>query len=262
MTLKNSDRNIRSQIAICLTLFITLLSFNCQPKNKSESRRPVRIAAAANLQFVLPTLDSLFHAQTGVELSITYGASGLLAAQIEQGAPFDLFLAANEAYPKHLWEKGFSVDPPRTYALGYLIWWWKKEDQSFENRLKTARKIVIANPKTAPYGVEAVRYLKKMNLLELVKDHLVYGENIGQVNQFLVTGAADLGLTAKSALGASQMQTAGRWEAVDPTLYDPIRQALILTPTADTQAFQFVNFLFHSGTVSQWEKFGYSRPQE
>ncbi len=241
-------------------LFLLLLFSSCGPANPDKGAAPIRVAAASNLQFVLPRLDSLFESKTGSQVDITYGASGVLTAQIRQGAPFELFLSANEDYPDYLVKEDMARDSPQVYALGTLIWWWKGED-SLEEKRAAAKKIAIGNARTAPYGVAAEQYLKKAGLWDSVKDRIVYGENIGQVNQFLLTGAADIGLTAGSVLASPQMGNTGRWQEVDPSLYEPIRQAMVLTKSAGEKGEAFRDFLMGKEARRVWRAYGYLTPQ-
>lgn len=241
-------------------LLLLLFFFSCGSEEEAGNSKPLRVAAASNLQFVLPVLDSLFEAETGISVDISYGASGVLTAQIRQGAPFDLFLSANEEYPAYLWDKGYALDSPQVYAQGALIWWWKGKD-ALEEKQTRAKKIAIGNARTAPYGVAAEEYLKRAGLWKSVKDRVVYGENIGQVNQFLLTGAADLGLTAKSVLASPQMGDSGRWQQVDPSFYKPIRQALVLTRSAQKNSQVFRDFLMSEKAKGIWRKYGYEQDQ-
>ena len=133
-----------------------------------------------------------------------------LTAQIKQGAPFDIFVSADMKYPQDLFESSFSKEPPWVYALGKLVLWSKgRKLESVRSALQDSgvQHIAIANPMTAPYGKAAKEVLVKYHLWDEIQPKLVFGESISQTNQFIQSGAADFGFTAKSIVMAPQMQT-------------------------------------------------------
>src|SRR3954462_397194 len=149
----------------------------------------LHIAVAANAQFVANKLKEAFKKETGINAVLTIGSSGKLTAQIEQGAPFNVFLSADMKYPEELYSKGLTTGKPQVYAYGALVLWAIK-DSNLAKDLSTLlnkdlKKIAIANPKLAPYGEAAVQALTKQNLLSRVQQKVVYGESIAQVNQYL-----------------------------------------------------------------------------
>jgi len=143
-----------------------------------------------------------------------------LTSQIENGAPFDVFLSADMKYPDKLYKDGFSSQAPKVYAYGVLVLWTMKNlDMSKGvNALSDPGivKIALADPKVAPYGREAVNTLKFYKLYELLQKELVLGESISQANQFITIGAADIGFTAKSVVLSPNMMNKGKWVEVDP----------------------------------------------
>ncbi|MBI2385690.1 MAG: molybdate ABC transporter substrate-binding protein [Elusimicrobia bacterium] len=190
------------------------------------------VAVAANMMPVMEEIRPGFLAETGVDLVLTPGASGKFVAQIENGSPFDLFVSADMEFPEKLFQDGFAAAKPDRYATGTLILWTlKKMDLSQGlSALKDASivKIALADPVTAPYGRQAEAALKASGVHDAVSAKLVYGESLGQANQFITTRAADAGFTARSIVETAQWKDKGVWVEVDQALYTPIDQGLVI----------------------------------
>ncbi len=202
----------------------------------------ITIAGAANVQFTLEDLKAEFTKETGIDVKTVIGSSGKLTSQIENGAPFDVFLSADMKYPETLYKEGFSLRSPKVYAYGVLVLWTMKElDLSKGVNVFNDPgivKIALANPELAPYGRQAVNALKFYKLYEPLQKKLVLGESIAQANQFITTGAADIGFTAKSVVLASNMKDKGKWVEVEPQSYEPIAQGVIVLRYAEQESFQ------------------------
>jgi molybdate transport system substrate-binding protein len=228
----------------------------------------ITVAGAANVQFTLDDLKAEFTKETGIGVKTVIGSSGKLTAQVENGAPFDVFLSADMKYPTKLYKDGFSSDAPKVYAYGVLVLWTMKDlDLSKSvNALNNAtiQKIAIANPEVAPYGREAVNALKFYKLYDQLQKELVLGESIAQTNQFITTGAADIGFTAKSVVVAPNMKDKGKWVEVDTQSYKPIAQGVIVLKYAQAnhskEAREFYDFLFSSPAQEIFKKYGYKLP--
>jgi molybdate transport system substrate-binding protein len=196
----------------------------------------LRVAVAANAQFASQALKQAFEKQYPAKVELVVSSSGKLTAQIENGAPYDVFLSADMRYPQALYEKGATLDTPRIYALGSLVLWSLKKipDGKGAGILLSdgVRTIALANPATAPYGVAAVQCMKKEGIYARVKNKLVYGESIAQVNQYLLMGAADIVFTARSVVGAPHLKNKGYWIAAPPPSYSPIAQGAVILKTA------------------------------
>jgi molybdate transport system substrate-binding protein len=241
-----------------LVLVIILVSFRQQqPK--------VSVAVAANVQFAMQQLKTQFEKESGIEVDVSIGSSGKFTTQIEQGAPFDVFVSADVSYPTTLYKEGLA-DTPKVYANGLLVLWTARTDLKPATDCKLlltddVKKIAIANPKTAPYGVAAVEVLKYYNLYDQVQPKLVYGESIAQTNQYITTQSADIGFTAKSVVLADEMKGKGSWVDVDPKAYGPIAQAaVVLKHGSDTNADaaqKFYNFLYSAEAKSILKHYGY-----
>ncbi|WP_445385323.1 molybdate ABC transporter substrate-binding protein [Robiginitalea sp. IMCC44478] len=198
---------------------------------RTATHKGIVIASASNMQYALEDISAAFTAETGITCQLVLGSTGKLTAQIREGAPYDIFLAADMKYPQDLYNKGFSKKAPEVYALGSLVLLSLKDsiNPSFEVlQLPSISHIAIANPVTAPYGRAAKEVLEQKGLYRPLQSKLVYGENIGQTTQYIYSGAAELGFTARSALFAPELQGKGRWMAVNPKLHKPIRQGILL----------------------------------
>ena len=225
----------------------------------------LKIAVAANAQFVANKLAEAFKKETGIDADLVVSSSGKLTTQIEQGAPFDVFLSADMKYPQDLYEKGFAAEKPREYAYGKLvIWTLKNEPLSKGPAALTApqfTKIAIGNPSLAPYGKAAIQALTKLKLYDELKPKIVYGESIAQVNQYLLSGAADAAFTAKSIVLDPSQQTKGKWIEVDDRLYQPIAQGVVILKSAQgknlTDAKRFYSFLFSKQAKRIFTAYGY-----
>src|SRR5262249_37896456 len=199
---------------------------------KESARAQLSIAAAADLRFALDDLVKEFEQKNpAVKVNVTYGSSGNFFAQLQQGAPFDLFFSADVAYQRKLTEKGLGVDDVFLYATGRIVLWAPKNSPLDLDKLgikallePSVRKIAVANPEHAPYGRAAVAALKALNVYDQVASRLVYGENIAQTAQFVQSGAADVGILALSLAVSPQMSAAGRFWQVPPDTYPALEQ--------------------------------------
>jgi len=244
-----------------LILAVAVLSgFTLKAQNK------VSVAVAANMQFTMAQLKTEFEKETGITLQVTVGASGSLCAQVMEDAPFDVFVSADMNYADELYKKGFATNAPEVYAYGSLVLWTMSPgirplaDLKFLSE-PAIKKIAVANPKTAPYGVAAEEALKYYKVYDQVKDKLVYGENIGQTQQFIASQAADIGFIAKSLVLADEMKGKGNWIDVDSKAYQPIAQGAVILKhgqqTNNTSAQKFYRFLYSKEARSIFKKYGY-----
>ena len=217
---------------------------------------PLRIAAAADLQPVLPPILDQFQHATGIHAEATYQASAALTAQIQNGAPFDLFLSADLSYPKRLIEAGvatgISTSPttPLTYARGTLVLWTRTDSKWPKPSLATLsdphlQRLAIANPERAPYGRAALAALTSLKLTDSLKSKLVTAENISQAAQFAETGNADVGLISLTSAKTAHLQSIGSYFIIPNNLYPPIEQgAAIVTKSPQREnARRFLAFL-------------------
>jgi len=202
----------------------------------------VQVAVAANFTAPMQQIAAQFEKDTGHKAVLSFGATGKFYAQIVNGAPFELLLAADDETPARLEKEGQGIAGSRfTYAIGKLVL-WSADPALVDGKgevLKTGkfRHLAIANPKTAPYGAAAVEALNKLGLLAGLQPRFVQGENISQTQQFIVTGNAELGFIALSQVIKDGKIGAGSAWTVPANLYEPIRQdALLLAKGKDKPA--------------------------
>lgn len=222
----------------------------------------VRVAAASNVRTALEEVIVVFERQAGAEVVVSYGATGKLTTQILNGAPFDVFLAADQEGPAHLAAAGLLADnSPRSYARGRLVFWHPGGDAtgSLAARLEDPgiRHVALANPLLAPYGRAAEQTLERLGVAEAVSGKRVQGENIGQAFALVATGNAQAGFIAASQVAG----TDGDWWAVDPSLHRPIIQdAARIAGRGGPQADAFFNFLFSDAAREILARHGYDAP--
>lgn len=234
-----------------------------------EGEAPIRAAAAADLKFAMEELSKEFEAKTGAKVDITTGSSGNFFAQIQSGAPFDLFFSADMDYPRKLEASGFAE--PRTlyeYALGGIVIWTPAKSpidvaKDRWNALLDARvqKIAIANPSLAPYGRAAVSALQKAGIYEQVKAKLVYGENISQAAQFVQSGNAQAGIIAHSLALSPGMKDGKLW-VVPLEMHPPMEQGAVVLKGSKNKAgaLKFLNFIKSAAGRAILEKHGFAVP--
>jgi molybdate transport system substrate-binding protein len=202
--------------------------------------REVRVAAAADLK---PALEAVFSATgasaRGIRPAVTYGSSGSFYAQIENGAPFDLFLSADAEYARRLAAKGLADGEPFLYAVGRIALWVPTSSTLDLGALglralldPSVRKVAIANPRHAPYGRAAEAAMRSLDVYDGAREKLVLGENVAQAAQFVQSGAADAGIVALSLALAPQMRSAGRYVEIPLQLYPRMDQGGIVLKRA------------------------------
>ena len=230
----------------------------------------LRVAAAADLQPVLPPLLAEFEQTTGIHIETTYEASAALTAQIENGAPFDVFLSADLGFPKRLIDAGLadaagSADSttPITYAKGTLVLWTRKDSALPPPSLELLsnpglKRIAIANPDRAPYGRAAVAALRSLKLYDALKPRLVTAENIAQAAQFVESGNAEAGLISLTSALTTHLAANGSYFVLPLTLYPPIDQgAVIVSKTTERgPAHKLLDFLLSPHSQAYFAQHG------
>jgi molybdate transport system substrate-binding protein len=232
------------------------------------ARAQLTLAAAASVQPALDEARALFAGSAGIETRAVYGSSGKLAAQIRNGAPFDLFLSADTAFPESLSAWGRASGRPAVYAYGRLALWTAKDLDLGPGLSALAgsgvRTVAVADPALAPYGREAVQALRRAGAYASVKGKLVFGESVAQVNQYVLLGAADVGITALASVRAPEARGKGRWVEVDSAAYAPIAQAAVATAYGAAhhreEAARFLGFLASPPARAVLSAYGYRVP--
>ena len=224
----------------------------------------VRIAVAANFTDVSRKIAPLFEQATGHLSRISYGSTGKLFAQIENGAPFDVFLAADSQRPVRAENEGLAVPGSRfIYARGKLVLWSAKHtafgDAESYFKKTAFRHLAIANPKTAPYGLAARQVLKHLGVWQAIQQRLVRGESIAQTFQFVATGNAEAGFVAWSQVKAWKRDPGTIW-LIPATNYDPIEQAAVLLKRGrdNPAALAYLRFLRSAVARKLIEDAGYA----
>lgn len=237
---------------------------------------PLRVAAAADLEPLLPPVLAEFQRTTGIHAEATYQASAMLTTEIENGAPFDLFLSADLSYPKRLIDAGLAVgenaangtdaaheNAPITYAKGTLVLWERRDsplpppslDLLRDPRLKS---LAIADPDRAPYGRAAVAALKSLSLYEILKPRIVTAENIAQAAQFVDSGNANAGLISLTSALTPRLASAGSYFVIPRDLYSPIEQGAVIVSRTKQRATaqKLLDFLLSAPVQAQLAKSG------
>lgn len=236
----------------------------------ARAQAPLRVAAAADLEPALPPILSQFEKATGVHVEASYQASAGLATQIENGAPFDVFLSADMSYPKRLISAGLADSggigisgEPVNYANGTLVLWARKDSTlpppSIELlRNPGLRRLAIANPDRAPYGRAAVAAIKSLGLTDQIRPKLITAENIAQAAQFIDSGNADAGLISLTSAKTPRLASSGRYFEMPRKLYAPIEQGsvIIKRTTRREDARKFLEYLLSAPIQAQLARAG------
>ncbi|QNK64206.1 molybdate ABC transporter substrate-binding protein [Pedobacter sp. PAMC26386] len=227
--------------------------------------QPVRVAVAANAQFVLRKLASDFTERTAISVEIISGSSGKLTAQIKNGAPYDLFLSADMEFAQNVYDAGFALLKPKVYAMGSLIV-CSVTGVAIEN-WKTIiidpklGKIAIANPDLAPYGKASLQALNYYGFYNKLSSRLVFGESISQINTYVLKGIVNIGFTTESLVYELSPADLFKWQKVDPRAYAPIKQGAVLLKHSKNKNFtknkRFYDYLFSADAKAIFGQFGY-----
>lgn len=220
----------------------------------------ILVAVASNFSSTAEQVAERFELETGHEVRLAFGSTAHHYAQIVNGAPFDVFLAADDVRPELLEASGRAIAGSRfTYAYGRLVLWsneigFAKQENITE--IGSYKYLSIANPRVAPYGLAAMEALSNLDLLELVQDKIVRGENVTQAFQFVETGAAQLGFVSLAQIKNINDERAGSYWLVDTNLYSPIRQQAVLL--SDKQAAKdFMQYLGSAEVGQMIQRAGY-----
>ena len=252
-------------------LILLALLFAAVPRQALASNVPT-VAAATDLRFAMEPLAVGFREHSGRTVRIVYGASGILHQQIMAGAPFQLFLSADEAYVNRLARAGKTEDAGALYAIGHIVLvapnGSKLAVDPDMRGLRAAvargdiRRFAIANPEHAPYGVRAEEALRHAGLWEPLKPRLVMGENVAQALQFATTGGADGGIVALSLVMSPPFKGMGRYAILPESWHRPLRQRMVLARGAGETARLFYQWLQQPAAQAILARYGFSLPAE
>lgn len=227
----------------------------------------INLALSANVSYAVEALIKEFNIlHPNVKVRVIVGSSGKLTAQIDNGAPYDIFMSANMKYPKALYASAKASTLPRVYAQGSLAY-LSAQERDFSQGLeilntKEISKIAVANPKTAPYGKASFEALKNAKLLAKIKDKIIYGESAAQTLSYTVS-AVDIGFVAKSSLFSPKLKRFKKgvhWEEVESALYKPIQQGIVILAKAKGKKSvqYFYDFILSPKAKKIFRAYGYT----
>ncbi|MFO1435268.1 MAG: molybdate ABC transporter substrate-binding protein [Gammaproteobacteria bacterium] len=230
------------------------------------------IAAASDVKFALEQIAIAYKGDTGSEIKLVFGSSGTLATQIRNGAPFQVFLSADEDYVLQLSKEGLTRDGGTLYGIGRIVLMAPNNSSlPVDGELKglkamlesgKVKRFAIANPAHAPYGRRAQEALSHAGLWDLIAPKLVLGENVSQAAQFASDGSADGGIIALSLAQSPQMQGMGTYAPIPEQWHTPLRQRMVLLRNADSAAENFYKYLQLSKARAIMRQYGFSLPEE
>lgn len=233
-----------------------------------QAQRPPIVAAAANLNFALTEIASVFQRTSGARVELVFGASGALTRQIQDGAPFEAFLAADEEFPDRLVAAGLTTGDGVVYAIGRLVVFAPhgsplKTDERLEGlttfvKSGSAGRFAIANPDVAPYGRAAEAVLRKRGLWDALRPRLVLGDSITQAAQFATSGNAVGGLIAYSLALTPEISRRGTYAVIPDADYPPLRQKMVLLKRASDTTRRFYAFVQTADARSILRKHGFA----
>ena len=249
---------------VILCLLAAFVAQAVWAQQTTSGPRALRIAAAADLEPVLPSILAEFQSQTGVHAEASYQSSATLATQILNGAPFDVFLAADLGFPQRVIAAGLAEETePIVYARGTLVLWARRDGRfhplSMESLKDPALKsVAMANPEHAPYGRAAKAALEHLGLYEGLKSKLVIAENIAQTAQYVESANAELGLISLTSAITPRLRASGQYVAVPQDAYPAILQGVVILkhPSGTQPAHRFLDFLASAPVQRQLEAGG------
>jgi molybdate transport system substrate-binding protein len=237
---------------------------------QAPTRRTLTIAAASDLQAALPDVIRRFERDANTKVTVSFGSSGNFFAQIQNGAPFDVYFSADIDYPKQLVASGLADGASLyQYATGRLVLWTRKDSgidvtRGLESLTDArVRRIAIANPKFAPYGRAAEAALRHDKIYDAVRSKLVMGDNISQTAQLVDSGNADVGLIALSLALGTTMRASGTYAEIPVAAHPPIDQALVIVSASKNKALarEFLAYVRRPEIGELLHGFGFTAPK-
>lgn len=254
-----------------LSIFILGLSLATFSPANAQDNTP-RIAAASDLKFALDEVIATFKIETGKVVVPTYGSSGNFKTQIIQGAPFQMFMSADEGFVFELADKGLTLDRGTLYAIGRVVLFaptgatWKPDPALSDLKAALAdgriTKFAIANPEHAPYGRAAEETLRTLGLWNAVQPKLVLGENVSQAAQFATSGSTQGGIFALSLALAPQIGALGTYAVIPAENHKPLRQQMVLLNNANDDAKAFFAYVQSPPARAVFKRYGFLLPAE
>jgi molybdate transport system substrate-binding protein len=276
-----NTNNAKTRVGILVAIAVTLLSCSgCKDKTAGSGSgdtggdgarkgEPLRVAAAADLALAFKDVGAAFEKESGKKVDFSFGSTGLLAKQISEGAPFDVFAAANLSFIDDVVKDGSCLGETKAlYSKGRIVLWskdpWALPKDISDLKDPKYAKVAIANPDHAPYGKAAQQALTKSGIWSTVQPRLVYGENVQQTLMFARSGNADIAIVALSLAVTSP----GNYVPIDPSLHEPLDQALVVCKGGSgkgvkaNEARSFVSFINSEKGRTIMRKYGFLLPGE
>ena len=253
-------------LSAALTGAVDLLSAQA-----TTAARTLTVAAASDLQAALPEVIKGFEREARATVTVSFGSSGNFFAQIQNGAPYDVYMSADVDYPRQLVASGHADGSSQyQYATGRIVLWTRKNSGIDVTRgLKglvdpRVKRIAIANPKFAPYGRAAEAALRHDKVYDAVSGKLVLGDNISQTAQLVDSGNADVGIIAHSLALGPAMRASGTYTEIPATAHPPIDQAAVIISASKNTALarEFLAYLKRRDVVEHLQRFGFALPQQ
>jgi len=251
---------------------LALLAFGSPGESIARSPAIPHVAAASDLKFALEEVAARYDAETGRKVQLTFGSSGNFYTQIAQGAPFQMFLSADEGFVQKLASAGRAIDEGTLYAIGRIVLFAPSgspvgiDAQLADLRASLAdgrlKRFAIANPEHAPYGRAAEEALRSRGLWDAVKPKLVLGENVSQAAQFATTGSAQAGIFAYSLALAPAVGNLGTYALLPAEWHTPLRQRMVLVKGAGAEARSFYDYVQQPAARAIFRRYGFLLPGE
>jgi molybdate transport system substrate-binding protein len=254
----------------CFFVWMVAVVMGLMPLAHAQNAAVVRVAAASDLKFALEELAARYEKQTGQNITLVFGSSGQFTTQILQGAPFQIFMSADENFVYKLSDAGKTADRGKLYAIGRIGIFTPngsplKADGSLKDlaaSLQDGRlqKLAIANPEHAPYGERAKQVLQNAGLWGAVQSKLILGENISQAAQFALSGSAQAGIIAQSLAVAPAFADKGRFDLIDAKTHQPLIQRMVLIKPVSAAAQSFYDYLGSAPAQAVLSRYGFAMP--
>lgn len=226
----------------------------------------ITVAAASDLKFALTDIrDAYVRKHPGDSIDLIFGSSGNFAAQVRNGAPYDVFFSADIAFSKKLEAEGHAASALVPYAVGRIVVWQTRSTTPLslaDLASPAVKRVAIANPRHAPYGMRAMEALERAGLREKIEPKLALGENIAQTAQFVESGAADAGIVALSLVTSPALAGKGAYTLIDDAMHEPLQQAFIVTRRAagNPLAQRFADYSLAPESVAILKRYGFTMP--
>jgi molybdate transport system substrate-binding protein len=237
-----------------------------------KSSKEINVAAAADLSAVLQDVAAEFEKKSGIRVKLSFGSSGALTQQIENGAPFSVFFSADMDYPRQLIAHGEAeADSLYRYAVGKVVLWVPADSPLDVERRgmsiladPAVQKISIADPKRAPYGRAAVAAMRHVGIFDQVSNRLVIAENVSQAAQFVESGNAQVGFVALAHAMAPAMQGKGKYWEIPVEAYPPLDQGVVILSHSQhkKEAAAFVEYIKSKQAIDTFRSYGFTMPEK